>query len=331
MSDRRTSRSFYPADFGAQSSPRRPLSQRAGSTSRSRHISLGQSAHPAGDMEIDSRMAGSQAGSRRKSITSGGASINWANDATRYGMSPDDCGTFFIPSYLRHSRYMEQLRKVCDNSLSEGQEHGSRSATGRHIPLSTSSSHVSLGKSPGTTSIHRRVFQDVVERSAPQSATDEGLRLIPSRLNSADKQAGLNITADGTEVKFGGGSKATDEAAATRANHPISKACGIYYYEVTVLSRLKDPSYIGIGFSSTKASLSRMPGWEAESWAYHGDDGFAFACTSQGKAYGPRFGREDIIGCGINFRTGESFFTKNGVHLGERSRHQYDLSSADES
>jgi hypothetical protein len=166
--------------------------------------------------------------------------------------------------------------------------------------------------------MHRRVVQDVVERFPPQAAAEEGLCPLPSRLNSADKQAALNITADGTEVKFGGGAKITDEAASTRANFPIPKACGIYYYEVTVLSRLKDPSYIGIGFSSTKASLSRMPGWEAESWAYHGDDGFAFAGTSQGKAYGPRFGREDVIGCGVNFRTGESFFTKNGINLGER-------------
>jgi hypothetical protein len=148
-------------------------------------------------------------------------------------------------------------------------------------------------------------------------AIDENLAPLPSRWNNADKQQGLAITADGTEVKFAGGAKSQDEAAAVRANFPMPKACGIFYFEITVLSRTKDLSCIGIGFCSPKASLSRAPGWEAESWGYHGDDGIACAATSQGKTFGPRFNREDVIGCGVNFRTGVAFFTKNGVHLGK--------------
>jgi hypothetical protein len=62
--------------------------------------------------------------------------------------------------------------------------------------------------------------------------------------------------------------------------------------------------------------LSRLPGWEPDSWAYHGDDGHSFCCQSSGKSYGPRFTAGDIIGCGVNFRTGSAFFTKNGDHLG---------------
>ncbi len=75
-------------------------------------------------------------------------------------------------------------------------------------------------------------------------------------------------------------------------------------------------SSIGIGFSSKSVPLSRLPGWEPESWAYHGDDGHSFCCQSSGKHYGPPFNAGDIIGCGINFRTRSAFFTKNGDHLG---------------
>jgi hypothetical protein len=75
-------------------------------------------------------------------------------------------------------------------------------------------------------------------------------------------------------------------------------------------------SSIGIGFSSKNVPLSRLPGWEPESWAYHGDDGHSFCCNSSGKHYGPPFNAGDIIGCGINFRSNSAFFTKNGDHLG---------------
>jgi hypothetical protein len=75
---------------------------------------------------------------------------------------------------------------------------------------------------------------------------------------------------------------------------------------------------IGIGFSSSKASVERLPGWEQESWAYHGDDGKSFFGESQGQGrqYGPTFGVNDTVGCGVNFSSGCAFFTKNGVFLG---------------
>jgi hypothetical protein len=73
---------------------------------------------------------------------------------------------------------------------------------------------------------------------------------------------------------------------------------------------------IGIGFSGPKVALSRIPGWEPDSFAYHGDDGQVFSNTTSGKAYGPKFTTLDVIGCGINFRTNSAFFTKNGQMLG---------------
>lgn len=78
-------------------------------------------------------------------------------------------------------------------------------------------------------------------------------------------------------------------------------------------------SMIGVGFSGSKASLERLPGWEPDSWAYHGDDGKSFAGESTGKSYGPTFTTGDVVGCGVNFMTKTAFFTKNGVFLGTSS------------
>jgi hypothetical protein len=77
---------------------------------------------------------------------------------------------------------------------------------------------------------------------------------------------------------------------------------------------------IGVGFSGPKVALSRIPGWEPDSFAYHGDDGQIFSNTTSGKAYGQKFSTLDVIGCGINFRTNTAFFTKNGQMIGEYRR-----------
>ncbi|KAL8699021.1 MAG: hypothetical protein Q9201_006244 [Fulgogasparrea decipioides] len=82
---------------------------------------------------------------------------------------------------------------------------------------------------------------------------------------------------------------------------------------------------IGIGFSGRKVSLEKLPGWEPESWGWHGDDGNTFCCQMTGKKYGPTFTTRDIIGCGINFMTGCAFFTKNGVHQGTAFRDLKDI------
>jgi len=82
-----------------------------------------------------------------------------------------------------------------------------------------------------------------------------------------------------------------------------------------VLNKGRD-GYIGIGLCHKTVPLSRLPGWEMGSWGYHGDDGHSFACSGQGKAYGPTFTTGDVVGCCCDYVKNEVFFTKNGMHLG---------------
>lgn len=246
----------------------------------------------------------------------------WSSQLGRYvdGLGcliHDDHPPSFVPSYLRNSRHMERLEKAYHEHVAELQEEAQLNRPKAVQPLSASSSSVNLNKSYSSHT-HRGVTQDVVER-IPLLLEDERWHPLPSRWNEDDKMSGLEVLADGSEVRFNGQTKSTDEAAAIRSDQPMPKECGLYYFEVTVLSRGKD-GLIGIGFSSRKVSLNRLPGWETESWAYHGDDGYSFACTASGKAYGPKFSSQDVIGCGINFRTGNAFFTKNGIFLGETHR-----------
>jgi hypothetical protein len=61
----------------------------------------------------------------------------------------------------------------------------------------------------------------------------------------------------------------------------------------------------------------RLPGWDALSYGYHGDDGGIF--HGQGRQlcnYGPRYGCNDVVGCGLNYRDSTIFFTLNGKMLG---------------
>jgi hypothetical protein len=173
---------------------------------------------------------------------------------------------------------------------------------------------------------------EVIER-APPVFVDEPVAPWPTRWNEADRFNQLELEDGGRLARFSGTQKTHDEAAAVRADFPMPRQCGIYYYEVTVISKGKDGyvhlisstlhanilyrRMIGVGFSGPKVALSRIPGWEPDSYAYHGDDGQIFSNTTSGKTYGPKFGTLDVIGCGINFRTNTAFFTKNGHMLGK--------------
>lgn len=219
-------------------------------------------------------------------------------------------GSFFTPSYLRNSRYVAKLEEAHRAKVAAEREHASTHSS-NPASLSTSSSNVNLHRMAPS---HRGMTYDIIEH-APLSE-DDSLMPLPSKWSDEERNSGLDVLGDGLEIRYNGPSSKTDmDAAAARADFPMSAQCGIYYFEVEIKNKSKD-GMIAVGFSSRKAALDRLPGWENESWAYHGDDGKIFFGESTGKLYGPTFTISDIIGCGINFWTGCAFFTKNGLDLG---------------
>jgi hypothetical protein len=112
-----------------------------------------------------------------------------------------------------------------------------------------------------------------------------------------------------------GPGKDDKDAACVKTKNSISPSCGIYYYEVTIISSGRD-GFIGIGLCTKEMTYSCLPGWVEDSFGYHGDDGNCFQKSGKGNKYGPSFATGDVIGCCLNFIDQTCFFTKNGVHLG---------------
>lgn len=87
----------------------------------------------------------------------------------------------------------------------------------------------------------------------------------------------------------------------------------------------RHPDCVSVGLANSSFSLfGKQPGWDRHSYGYHGDDGAVFHGTGVGsKSFGPTFGVGDVVGCGLDYRDGSVFFTKNGrfagVHPSTRS------------
>ncbi|KAI9893898.1 MAG: hypothetical protein M1814_005451 [Vezdaea aestivalis] len=244
-----------------------------------------------------------------------GGQYTYAPHSRQYGLGSfsnqrSQQPTFLVPSYLRESNYIERLSEWHrKQSEIQREKNASRGGT-----LSTSSSSANLQKLP---QVHHGVNISVTERELAHNKNF--LTPLPSRWSDTDKAPGITVQNEGLEASSAITSKALaindHEALTIRANHFMPPQCGLYYYEVTISAKIKDNSMIGIGFCGPQTTLNRLPGWLNDSWAYHGDDGNAFCCNQLGKPYAEKFTTNDVIGCGLNFRTGCAFFTKNGLFL----------------
>lgn len=65
---------------------------------------------------------------------------------------------------------------------------------------------------------------------------------------------------------------------------------------------------IAVGVAQLEFKLNDwMPGWDALSHAFHGDDGSAFFNHSKRTNFGPAFGIGDVVGCGLDYGAGAVF------------------------
>uniref|UniRef100_A0A671M314 Ran-binding protein 9 n=1 Tax=Sinocyclocheilus anshuiensis TaxID=1608454 RepID=A0A671M314_9TELE len=146
-------------------------------------------------------------------------------------------------------------------------------------------------------------------------AVNEQETPLPRSWSPKDKFSYIGLSQNNLRVHYKGHGKTPKDAASVRATHPIPAACGVYYFEVKIISKGRD-GYMGIGLSAQGVNMNRLPGWDKHSYGYHGDDGHSFCSSGTGQPYGPTFTTGDVIGCCVNLINNTCFYTKNGHSLG---------------
>ena len=79
------------------------------------------------------------------------------------------------------------------------------------------------------------------------------------------------------------------------------------------------PPCVAVGLTTDQFPLySHFPGWDSNSFGFHGDDGGIYHCGAYRahRVYGPLFGAGDVVGCGIDYLASAIFFTLNGKFMG---------------
>src|SRR5689334_11451645 len=88
----------------------------------------------------------------------------------------------------------------------------------------------------------------------------------------------------------------------------------IGYYEMKVLVGGEQTSLaIGVALPLYQRS---MPGWGAYSWAVHGDEGRVYQQRGYGVNFTEKWQTGETFGIGINYNSGDIFFTRNGQFVG---------------
>lgn len=172
---------------------------------------------------------------------------------------------------------------------------------------------ISYGRSVGDNSGPQNVTVDRLKYLYPMVNEDE--TPLPRSWSPKDKYSYIGLSQNNLRVHYKGHGKTHKDAASVRATHAIPPACGLYYFEVKIVSKGRD-GYMGIGLSAQGVNMNRLPGWDKHSYGYHGDDGHSFCSSGTGQPYGPTFTTGDVIGCGVNLIDNTCFYTKNGHNLG---------------
>lgn len=158
---------------------------------------------------------------------------------TRYGghmqrKSEGSIPQFFVPSYLRGSKYADKLERQHQARVAAQREARANQTSPSGGSSTTSPNGVNLHRTPPT---HRGIAYEIVERLPP---SEEAVDSWPTAWNELDKHAQIEVEEGKRQVKLLVNIKSQEEAATIRADHPAPKQCGIYYFEVTVMSRVKD-------------------------------------------------------------------------------------------
>ncbi|XP_052189631.1 ran-binding protein M homolog [Diospyros lotus] len=153
-------------------------------------------------------------------------------------------------------------------------------------------------------------------RMSTEMVVEEDAEPSPTELNTFNCSDGfLNMLPDKLSVRYTGLALHGQDVGVVQANRPAPVKRLVYYFEIFV-KNAGSKGQIGIGFITEGFRMRRQPGWEPNSYGYHGDDGFLYRGLGKGEAFGPTYTAGDTVGCGINYASQEFFFTKNGIVVG---------------
>lgn len=162
------------------------------------------------------------------------------------------------------------------------------------------------------------------KRAAASSAKDvemvnldnEDEEEVPTELDTLNSSGGFSIVLpDKLSVQYPSVNLHGHDVGVVQANCPAPVKRLVYYFEIYV-KNAGAKGYIAIGFTTEGFNMRRQPGWEANSFGYHGDDGLLYRGQGKGVAFGPTYSTGDTVGGGINYGSQEFFFTKNGQVVG---------------
>ncbi|KAG5364635.1 Ran-binding protein 9 [Yarrowia sp. E02] len=233
----------------------------------------------------------------------------------------------WIPEYLLETAFAERYGYTEDDvvqgaSVSSdlsflrgwGKSDTNGNSNSNNSNTNSNSNSSGNGKTDVTTSLPQISSANMLQLHQQQDHKPIALPKLPTMWIPAVDS--LNCIRDDLEIDTEtGDDDGKDENVVYKSDAPIPRGCGVYYYEVEIVSAAKD-SAVCMGFCKTSAPLTKPPGFETESWGYHSDYGNVMCCQGTSKDYGPSFNQPgDVVGCCINFKKREAFFTKNGMPL----------------
>ena len=154
-----------------------------------------------------------------------------------------------------------------------------------------------------------KVLSVTSTESAENSNIVIGYKLVENELMEANaKKSTSRSSVTGSSSSLGGGNNISSNRVPSTSFAMEGTQRRDYIYEggVSAMSLNVDGSI----------NKCQKYGFDLNVFGYCGFDGLITNSTEQTKEYAKPFGRDDIIGCGINFIDGSIFFTKNGIHLG---------------
>ena len=125
-------------------------------------------------------------------------------------------------------------------------------------------------------------------------------------------QSNVKFFKDELTIKYSGKGYNLIDYATVQANCPINNKDPIFYFEIEIIDEGSKRD-ITIGFSDKEVVLNKQCGTISKSYGYNGDGKIYGGETKE--AFGPKFKKGDVIGCGFYFSKNAIFFTYNGKFI----------------